>query len=511
MARYFPQNFNELLSLLAKGEIEPETLARFVKILYKRDKDELMKQLIHTLGHEDVKDRMVAISALALVPNRKWCLEKLYAVLDTGGVERNLRWGLIAAVQELGKRETFVKRFPHLLEEAAMVALSNLVAMYSDELLADAIWPEFLERPEEEQVELIRAFQQSDDPAIFAFLDWLSVHGSIQVQKVAAETMEVLHEKGLVPEDDDENLDFWAAEYSYRHPTAYDSITEYLDSQPDFSKDPEDNGYWWEDLEQDWKGKVILEDQKCIFVSVGQEGLQALKRRLQARLAWFIQHESDQPIEDEPIDPDEWEIKLDIMTFYEEEVEWRSESTKRKYTEALGILLAYCSWAQIEEWVDIDRDSLEELLSWWYVRKYLGSTPEKARQLLSALNKIFRWVDSVQGTELVKIYRPVHSTLKEDLPRVLQVAPLIKGSGSIRGPRGVKEGWFQIVSTGEKGWSLRLLGETEKVHPVQFPGEAASHLRVGDILNLVLTWEDNRWVPVDSGFVYPAMAEPYIN
>ena len=105
-----------------------------------------------------------------------------------------------------------------------------------------------------------------------------------------------------------------------------------------------------------------------------------------------------------------------IREFLNEEVQ--DDEIENSIWLFFGYLSDDCDIEDIEE---VDRETIEEFLSWWYLQDPLIMSAERAAYLMVSLVIFFDWLYVRYGNELIGDVKDVCHELVRDLPRVLMV------------------------------------------------------------------------------------------
>lgn len=247
-------------------------------------------------------------------------------------------------------------------------------------------------------------------------------------------------------------------------------------------------------------------------------------------------------------------IKKAVALFLKELGKTRAKKTVASYANSLDLFTWYLDdWAGIKSLERVDKDNIEEFLSWWYIRKYLPSSASGAKELLKALRKFFKWIASNNLLDLVDEVEGVYQALKVDLPNSFKITEMLykeakllsflesepksphermiasavyectlkdlderigrqirsflaKGKGKY-----VEGGYFEVIEVGTKHVQLKSLETGKKIGKVLISNEdCLKLLRKGFILcaDFYVVGEERKMVEL--GPTYPPMARRFV-
>lgn len=180
-----------------------------------------------------------------------------------------------------------------------------------------------------------------------------------------------------------------------------------------------------------------------------------------------------------------------------------------------------CDMEDIEE---VERETIEEFLSWGYLQDPLIMSAGGAAYLMVSLVVFFDWLYVRYGNELIGDVKDVCLELVEDLPRVLmadwaEIAPEaidpndldidLEAAYMAKGVTEVAGDYFEVFDLTLTSMCLENIFTGEKFQ-TKVTEEARSWLKKGDILRAELGKIGDCWVIVDFWGIYPHMAKCYI-
>ena len=210
-----------------------------------------------------------------------------------------------------------------------------------------------------------------------------------------------------------------------------------------------------------------------------------------------------------------------IREFLNEEVQ--DDEIENSIWLFFGYLSDDCDIEDIEE---VDRETIEEFLSWWYLQDPLIMSAERAAYLMVSLVIFFDWLYVRYGNELIGDVKDVCHELVKDLPRVLmvdwsEIAPDATDPSDIdrdleaeyraKGVTEVAGDYFEIAELNLTRDSMCLEDiYTGEKFQTKVTEVARGWLKEGDILRGDIGKIGDRWVIVDFWGIYPHMAKWYI-
>jgi len=216
------------------------------------------------------------------------------------------------------------------------------------------------------------------------------------------------------------------------------------------------------------------------------------------------------------------QVNFAIKKFLQSIQENYSEKTVYKYDETFWVFAEYLNnWCKIQNIEDISEHQFREFLSWWYIRKHLGSSGSKAVMAITHLKRFLKWLGDeyqivIDNNGEVK---GLFEKLKVDLPRIFAFMDLLNSNYGKRlinnNLQGCYEmytsGWFEVVMIAEHFISLINIFDGERVNLVRLAPELICLIHCGDIINLELGKNKKYWEIINLGFAYPQMAKPFIH
>jgi hypothetical protein len=209
-----------------------------------------------------------------------------------------------------------------------------------------------------------------------------------------------------------------------------------------------------------------------------------------------------------------------IDTFLQEEMARMSDSSRKKYEEALFTFEGYYSrkFGTSFTWDDIHEESLTDFLGYWYVAEY-PSSKTGATNLLSALNKWFRWLDIYNDYQLYPMYKSeVLPHFKNDLPYAFYLSNLFYEWGFENHVRSISdklftdekplkvtnEGLYQIIEVRRSNdMVVKSIASDGKKYTIPLTAAIAKEVREGFILDMEIGKRKGKWEIIDIGDVYP--------
>lgn len=231
----------------------------------------------------------------------------------------------------------------------------------------------------------------------------------------------------------------------------------------------------------------------------------------QAELALLGSLDEEEEEEEEERIPTE--VEEIVSEFLESVTRRYSLRTAKKYVESLSIFTHYLtSWAGVESFREVRGEELTEFLAWWYIRRYLASSPTKAKNLLSSLKHFFTWLERVYGISLLSEYLKIYAQLRDDLPRVISLPSVLGGKKELKEKsfRHYLDGWFRVLELNSLNCKLKSIHSEYVIRNVVLPPEAKSKLKCGDIVNLELGKSGNEWYIIACAFACPPLAKSFL-
>ncbi len=215
-----------------------------------------------------------------------------------------------------------------------------------------------------------------------------------------------------------------------------------------------------------------------------------------------------------------------FMEYYEGKV---GEATLSKYYKALGLFLMYNQDYGTTNVRQLSWTNIEEFISWWYLRKYIGGTSSEINTVFTVLSKFVTYLDRQNAIHSeTKVWcKNLAVELKENAKRVLnwEFAHRKSRNNTVNDnylwmrpfePEATKrvekvEGWFQIVKYLD-GMAKVLELSSEAYYFVEIKDTLTKYIQVGDIFSGVLCQGRRKYFVDDESVwvLYPAVAKNYL-
>jgi len=202
----------------------------------------------------------------------------------------------------------------------------------------------------------------------------------------------------------------------------------------------------------------------------------------------------------------------DIALFVAEMTEGKSESTVKKYDEAMNLFRSFVRTAFGREfaWEQLRREEVAYFLVHDVLRRTEAATKTLAYNLLSVLGSFFKWLDKQHQISLGGRLLPLLSALKEDLPEAyrlrahLQKQAVAHLHDSLLQPEQVSEEALLLLASDESGWlAQRSNGQQIRLAVEQREEQAA----VSDwiVFALIGQTADGTWRLYGTPELYPPL------
>lgn len=215
----------------------------------------------------------------------------------------------------------------------------------------------------------------------------------------------------------------------------------------------------------------------------------------------------------------------DILAFFKEKTEGKSDATFRKYEMGLRIIVDYLSNHAAEGWEACDYSFWEEFLTTYYFYENFDASANQLKSVLSALKQLTKWLDGKYGLNISKdtskaikeneellfdavgfldVHVPYLSRKYHDaaLPSIQQFHQI--------GMTKTADGLFEVQEIKASGVSVMLM-ETEQKFHVALENQAVSYAHEGMLFyGTIGKGNINSWKIVGLERVYPATASPYL-
>ncbi|UFJ41644.1 SEC-C domain-containing protein [Brevibacillus humidisoli] len=202
----------------------------------------------------------------------------------------------------------------------------------------------------------------------------------------------------------------------------------------------------------------------------------------------------------------------DIAAFVREMTEGKSESTVKKYDEAMNLFRSFLrsAFGRGFAWEELRREEVAYFLVHDVLRRTDTSTKTLAGNLLSVLSAFFKWLDKQHEIDLSGQLQPLLSALKEELPEAYRLRGQLQKQAVTRlhdhdqQPERVTEEALLVLSAEDAGWQVKR-GNGEEIRLQMDQQE--EQLPSGDwiVFALIGQTADGRWHLYGLPELYPPL------
>ncbi|KMY60891.1 SEC-C metal-binding domain-containing protein [Geobacillus sp. FSL K6-0789] len=219
--------------------------------------------------------------------------------------------------------------------------------------------------------------------------------------------------------------------------------------------------------------------------------------------------------------PAEWKMRFfgaDLVRFYQEKTEGKSEATKAKYRLGVTAVGHYLQTTPLSSWDALEARHWQQCLAFHYVMFSPDISINQAKQVLSGVQAFTKWLDGRYRTSHARVVRQLVTELQEPLLKAVRLLRLyhrpdlpmgmadIIWKGMVERKEEYRTGMFQVVSVGREKAAIRWLETGEQFH-WRLPLSVKSYVEPGMCLEAAFT---NNGALAAVQRVYPPQAAPYM-
>ncbi|ABO68536.1 YecA family protein [Geobacillus thermodenitrificans] len=219
--------------------------------------------------------------------------------------------------------------------------------------------------------------------------------------------------------------------------------------------------------------------------------------------------------------PAEWEARFfgaDLIEFYQEKTEGKSEATEAKYRLGVTAVGHYLQTTSLSSWDEVEERHWQQCLAFHYIMFSPDATVNKAKQVLSAVQAFAKWLDGRYQTNHAPVVRQLVAELSEPLLKAVRLLRLYHRSDSavvmadtaseqmMENKGEHRTGTFRVVNVDQEEAILDWLETGEQLHWRLTPS-ATSYVEPGMYVKATFN-KDGELASVQR--VYPPQAAPYL-
>ncbi|ARP44234.1 hypothetical protein GTHT12_02738 [Geobacillus thermodenitrificans] len=219
--------------------------------------------------------------------------------------------------------------------------------------------------------------------------------------------------------------------------------------------------------------------------------------------------------------PAEWEARFfgaDLIEFYQEKTEGKSEATKAKYRLGVTAVGHYLQTTPLSSWDALEARHWQQCLAFHYVMFSPDISINQAKQVLSAVQAFAKWLDGRYQTNHAPVVRQLVAELSEPLLKAVRLLRLYHRSDSavvmadtaseqmMENKGEHRTGTFRVVNVDQEEAILDWLETGEQLHWRLTPS-ATSYVEPGMYVKATFN-KDGELASVQR--VYPPQAAPYL-
>lgn len=200
----------------------------------------------------------------------------------------------------------------------------------------------------------------------------------------------------------------------------------------------------------------------------------------------------------------------DIAAFVEEMTAGRSESTVKKYDEAMNMFRSFVrtAFGRDFSWTQLRREEIAYFLVHDVLRRTEAATKTLASNLLSVLSSFIKWLDKQHQTSLSEQLLPLLSALKDDLPEAYRLRAYLQKQAAVHlhdsavRPVQLREEAMLLLSSDESGWVAQQ-SDGERIHLAVGPLEEQAAVSGWIAFALIGQTADGSWRLYGTPELYP--------
>jgi len=219
--------------------------------------------------------------------------------------------------------------------------------------------------------------------------------------------------------------------------------------------------------------------------------------------------------------PAEWEARFfgaDLIRFYQEKTEGRSEATEAKYRLGVTTVGHYLQTTPLSSWDELEARYWQQCLAFHYVMFSPDVSVNQAKQMLSAVQAFAKWLDGRYGTSHAPVVRQLVAELSEPLLNAVRFLRLYHRSGlptvvadtiwekMVKNKEEYRTGTFRVANVSRGEAIIDWLETGEQFHWRLTPS-VKSYVEPGMYLEAAFN-KDGTLAAAQR--VYPPQAAPYI-
>jgi hypothetical protein len=219
--------------------------------------------------------------------------------------------------------------------------------------------------------------------------------------------------------------------------------------------------------------------------------------------------------------PAEWKMRFfgaDLVRFYQEKTEGKSEATKAKYRLGVTAVGHYLQTTPLSSWDALEARHWQQCLAFHYVMFSPDISINQAKQVLSAVQAFAKWLDGRYQTNHAPVVRQLVAELSEPLLKAVRLLRLYHRSDSavvmadtaseqmMENKGEHRTGTFRVVNVDQEEAILDWLETGEQLHWRLTPS-ATSYVEPGMYVKATFN-KDGELASVQR--VYPPQAAPYL-
>ncbi|MGP3562271.1 YecA family protein [Geobacillus sp. BK01] len=219
--------------------------------------------------------------------------------------------------------------------------------------------------------------------------------------------------------------------------------------------------------------------------------------------------------------PAEWKARFfgaDLVRFYQEKTEGKSEATKAKYRLGVTAVGHYLQTTPLSSWNELESRHWQQCLAFHYVMFSPDISVNQAKQVLSAVQALAKWLDGRYRTSHARVVRQLVTELQEPLLKAVRLLRLyhrpdlpmeiadIAWKHMVESKEEYRTGTFRVGNVGREEAIIHSL-ETGEQFRWRLTPSVKSYVEPGMCLEAAFT-QDGALAAAQR--VYPPQAAPYI-